>query len=416
MPEPAARAEPRPRSLRDPRIDLFRGAALIMIFIDHIPGNLYEHFTLRNFGLSDAAEAFVFMSGVAAALAYGPGLARGINWPGVSRIWGRAWLLYMVHILTAVWAIAIVSAAVQFWGADEMLTRNAFKPLRDDPYAFLVGIATLGHQIGYVNILPMYAVLLLMAPALIRLGQRWPLGLLGGSLAFWAVTGLFRLDLPNYPFKGGWFFNPLAWQLLFSIGILTGLALRQGRRFVPVRLWLAVLAGGWLAFNVVWVHSETLQAGIGHLSWIAQNNGVPFIFAGFDKTYVSAPRLLHFLALAYVLSLPGLIPAVARAPALEPVRLLGRQALPVFAMGTVLAIAGQAIKEIHPGGLTQDSALIAGGLAIQFALAWARDRFGPKALARRAQAEAAPGSPDQPTGRRDGTRPRPTDPSRPAAR
>ena len=55
---------------RDARLDMFRGLALIMIFVNHVPGTIYETYTSRNFGFSDAAEAFVFMSGMAAGLAY----------------------------------------------------------------------------------------------------------------------------------------------------------------------------------------------------------------------------------------------------------------------------------------------------------------------------------------------------------
>ena len=43
---------------RDHRLDIFRGLALMMIFINHVPGNVFEHLTSRNFGFSDAAEAF----------------------------------------------------------------------------------------------------------------------------------------------------------------------------------------------------------------------------------------------------------------------------------------------------------------------------------------------------------------------
>ncbi len=57
------------RRPRDPRIDAFRGVALVMIFIDHVPGNPYETLTLRNWGFSDAAESFVVMSGIAAGRA-----------------------------------------------------------------------------------------------------------------------------------------------------------------------------------------------------------------------------------------------------------------------------------------------------------------------------------------------------------
>jgi len=54
------------RAQRDLRLDVFRGLALVMIFINHVPGTVYENVTSRNFGLSDAAEGFVLMSGVAA--------------------------------------------------------------------------------------------------------------------------------------------------------------------------------------------------------------------------------------------------------------------------------------------------------------------------------------------------------------
>ncbi|MEZ5685952.1 MAG: OpgC domain-containing protein [Paracoccaceae bacterium] len=370
-------AEPA-KSLRDPRIDFFRGIALVMIFINHIPGQIYENFTSRNFGMSDAAEAFVFMAGVSAALAYGPRLAGGLNWPGLRKVWHRAWTLYLVHVFTAAWAIAIVAGAALWFGADAMLTRNAFRPLTTEPLAFLVGIPALTHQLGYVNILPMYAVLLIGAPFLIRLGQRSPRGLLAFAIGFWVLVGTFRLDLPNYPFKGGWFFNPLAWQILFSLGLLTGLALRRGQRFVPVKRWLGWLAGGYLALCAFWVNSPLLMEGLGHVSWQLQQWNVPFYIAGFDKTYVSAPLLLHILALAYVLSLPGIVPRIAASRWGWPLRVLGSQALPVFATGTILAILGQAIKEVHPAGTLQDTALIAGGLTLQFALAYIRDRIKPK--------------------------------------
>src|SRR5205085_12656152 len=35
-------------SMRDLRLDLFRGIALFLIFIDHIPGNVLSQFTLQS--------------------------------------------------------------------------------------------------------------------------------------------------------------------------------------------------------------------------------------------------------------------------------------------------------------------------------------------------------------------------------
>ncbi len=378
MAEPALSSQAhavKPLGARDPRLDFFRGLSLAMIYINHVPGTFYENFTSRNFGLSDAAEGFVFMSGCAAALAYGPRLHTGLNWPGIRKVWGRAWLLYMVHILTAVWAIAIAAGAAQWFGAGEMLRHNAFGPLNSEPLAFLVGIATLGHQLGYVNILPMYAVILLGAPFLIRLGQRSPAGLLAFSIALWAFSGTFGIDLPNYPFSGGWFFNPFAWQLLFCLGILTGLFLRQGERFVPVTHWLIWPALIWLVFSAFWAQSAQMQADLGHVIWTLLQYDIPRFLVDFDKTYVSGPRLLHFLALGYVLSLPWLVPRLAASRWVQPIRTLGKQGLHVFALGTVLAVLAQAVKTAHPGGFAQDSALILGGLAAQWVFAAVREHL-----------------------------------------
>ena len=47
---------------RDVRLDFFRGVGLWMIFLDHIPHDVVSWLTLRNYGFSDAAEFFVFIS------------------------------------------------------------------------------------------------------------------------------------------------------------------------------------------------------------------------------------------------------------------------------------------------------------------------------------------------------------------
>ncbi|MGA7609375.1 MAG: OpgC domain-containing protein, partial [Xanthobacteraceae bacterium] len=49
-----------PRVERDLRLDLFRGIALWLIFLDHIPSNIVSWITIRNYGFSDATEIFVF--------------------------------------------------------------------------------------------------------------------------------------------------------------------------------------------------------------------------------------------------------------------------------------------------------------------------------------------------------------------
>ncbi len=58
-------------------IDFWRGVVLCTIFINHIPGNLFEIVTQKNYGFSDSAEAFVFLSGLSLALAYARRFANG---------------------------------------------------------------------------------------------------------------------------------------------------------------------------------------------------------------------------------------------------------------------------------------------------------------------------------------------------
>ncbi|TIT88604.1 MAG: hypothetical protein E5W55_26220, partial [Mesorhizobium sp.] len=40
---------------RDTRIDVLRALALLTIFVDHVPGTVFENLTYKNLGFSDAA-------------------------------------------------------------------------------------------------------------------------------------------------------------------------------------------------------------------------------------------------------------------------------------------------------------------------------------------------------------------------
>src|SRR5256885_1063773 len=76
---------------RDLRLDLFRGIALWLIFLDHIPSNLVAWGTIRNYGFSDATEIFVFVSGYTAAFVYGKEMRERGPLLARARILGREW-------------------------------------------------------------------------------------------------------------------------------------------------------------------------------------------------------------------------------------------------------------------------------------------------------------------------------------
>ncbi|WP_040678057.1 OpgC family protein [Nitratireductor pacificus] len=359
---------------RDHRLDVFRGLALMTIFINHVPGNAFERLTSRNFGFSDAAEAFVLMSGIAVGLAYSRSFRSGPFLPACLRVWQRAWTLYVTHIVSSVIVIGLVAAGALYLGAVEMLGKINFSRLLDQPLQTMVGIPLLGHQLGYFNILPLYATLLVVSPVYILIGLRSRLALVGVAVAVWMAAGFFRLNMPNYPNPGGWFFNPFAWQLIYAVGIAGGLAVLDGRKLVPFRPFLFWLSSAYLAFSCIWV-----VFGLGNLPG---GNLLPFFMGGFDKTFLPLPRLLHALALAYVLTNAAWVFSLFRLPVFRPIELMGRNGLAVFATGSVLAIVLQILRIRFETTLAGDAALLAAGIAIQYGVA----RFFS---ARKASAKAA---------------------------
>ena len=350
------------RTRRDHRLDVLRGLALITIFINHVPDSVYEDWTSRNFGFSDAAEGFVLMSGIATGLAYAGGFQPGRAFEAAMRVWRRARKLYLVHLLITGLALAILSLGLFAFGTEELSGRVNYIAVVERPLeTILVGLPTLGHQFAYFNILPLYCVLLLVAPAFILIGRRSIWAMIGVSALVWAAAGMFRLNLPNFPNEGGWFFNPLAWQLVFVIGVAGGMRAREGRSLVPANPWLFVAALAFLVFSGIWVVAEA-----GGLPGGAH---VPFFIGGFDKSFLPLPRLLHVLALAYVLVNMRWLDRLLGSWPFGPVDTLGRNSLPVFATGSVIAIALQVVGEVVPTDALVDGMFFAAGLVVQYGVA-----------------------------------------------
>ncbi len=398
------RGGPPPRRERDPRIDLFRGLALIMILIDHMPGNPYEILTVRNFGFSDAAEAFFLMSGVAAGIAYSGGLDRWMHgagrlWPAMAPMWSRAWTLYLVQLLLTIVVVALFAWAAETFARAEFRIMHNLGLIYSETGKALAGIATLGYQIGYVNILPAYCVLLLVTPAVILMGLRAPRATLALALAVWAASGLFYWNIPNHPGQGGWFFSPTSWQAIFVIGLLIGIRHRQGGRLVPVSRPLFVAAAAVLVLVLAWRFVPGLGAALNHKMAQAGNLGAPDFVVSHNKTYLALPRFVHILALAYVVSCLPAIRRWAAHPALWVVRLLGQQGLLVFALGTVLAMAGQILLRVEPvawlGWVVPPVAV-----ALSILAAWLKDRSQRPPAPRPAKAAVSEDSPMALTARR----------------
>ncbi|MDX8438407.1 OpgC family protein [Mesorhizobium australafricanum] len=345
---------------RDTRIDVLRALALLTIFVDHVPGTVFENWTYKNFGFSDAAEAFVLISGISVALAYGTKFKPGGRLLATLKMWRRAGVLYISHIVITMVVIALFCAAAVFVHRPEMLTMINIEPLMRNTPQVLLGIVTLGHQLGYNNILPVYAALLLAAPAFVLFVSCRPVPALIVSGLLWLVAGIWQIAPPNYPEPGFWFLNPLSWQFLFNIGLAAMLHVKRGGR-IPLNPWLLGAAGIYVVGAAIWVHSPLW----GQVTWF----NLPVVIGGFDKTFLSLPRLLHILSVSYlIVALPALS-SLFRVRPDNPLAILGKRSLPVFIAGTLLAMAAQVLKLINPGGLAYDTLLISAGIAMQFALA-----------------------------------------------
>jgi hypothetical protein len=207
---------------RDLRLDLFRGLALWLIFLDHIPSNILNWITIRNYGFSDATEIFVFISGYTAAFVYGRAMReRGVV-VASARILKRTWQIYVAHVfLFAIYMAEISYVAATFENPLYGEEMGIFDFLRQ-PDITLVQALLLKFKPANMDVLPLYIVLLAGFPPMLWILLGAPAGGLGASLLLYLLTWNFGWNLPAYP-NGYWVFNPFAWQLLFVFGAWCGL-------------------------------------------------------------------------------------------------------------------------------------------------------------------------------------------------
>lgn len=374
-------------SSRDIRIDFWRGFALITIFVNHIPGNLVEHLSHRNFGLSDSAELFVFLAGFSAACAYFGRFVDGDPITAIGRVLERTWQLYLTHVTLILAAITLFFVAAMAFSDVHWAEAYGLDVLSTDPIRGIVGLATLGHQIGYFNILPLYVALFAFLPVIMLLA-RGSLGLaLAVSAAIYLSSHLWGLRLPSYPTESGWFFEPLCWQFIFTIGFVCGVATRRGQ---PVA-HSPMLYGAALVMIAV-----GFVIAVFKLFPTPEASALPGVLWLVDKSTLTLPRLLHALALFYVVAnTPAFDRMVARLGDTNVLTVIGRNALPMFCFGSLLAVVGQILLRRSGGDLYDATALVLAGVLAHIAFAraieWWRHRKAAATAARPTHAAVAAG-------------------------
>ena len=344
---------------RDLRIDACRGIALWCIFLDHIPNNVGSWLTLRNYGFSDAAEVFMFVSGLTCALAYSKAW-RCEGWTGViNRTLRRSWDIYVAFLLLTL-ASAIL---VHLLGGGSPADENNTRILLDQPGATLAHAAILQYRPVNTDVLPIFVLLHLLFAPLLWLLLRVPNLTLGASLALYALVHAFGWTVPAWP-NSHWAFNPMAWQLLVVLGAWWMI---EGKRLQPwVRSRSAlVLVVPFLLFSLVIALSlriKPLEALI--------PEGLAKLLYPLDKSNLDPLRLLHFLALAVLAA--WLVPRNWRglmSPLMRGAIHCGQNSLPIYCLGVLLAFASHIAMLDISNGLAMQIALSVSGIMALIAAA-----------------------------------------------
>jgi hypothetical protein len=357
----AASASSSPAPSRDLRLDFFRGLALVCIFVDHIPENYLNYFTLSALGFFDAAEVFIFISGFTAALVYGRTLA--LRGPLIAslQVLRRAWQLYVAHIFLFMIFIAEVSYTVKAFNNPMYNEEMGVGDFLEHPHIAVVQALLLQFQPTFLDILPLYIVMLLIFP-LVLMALRWRSSvILSLSALIYLAVQIFGVEVPAYPVGTLWTFNPLAWQFLFVLGAALGHGeARSPRRarFIELLFWPA-LAIAALAF-------------VTRLSWSFHNiwDVVPPLFQRLiwplNKRDLSPIRFASFLAMV-VLAARWVAPQAAfmRTKWARPLVLCGRHSLEIFCLSILLSALGHFLmSEINTGFTMQVGVNVVGVLVM----------------------------------------------------
>ena len=359
---PTPSVPPKVKGTRAPNeIDFWRGYALIAIFINHVPGIFYEQFTHKNFGFSDSAELFVLLAGwsLRAMVDRSPDL-QPVRL--VLRIGSRAVTLYIAQQVITVMAIAMIAATALLTQTNLVLQWNNAAAVFDEPVTANIGLVILSHHLGYFDILPLYIVLMWMAPVFAVLYRVSPTVLLAASGGLYGATLYTGFNLPTWPVEGRWYFNPFAWQFVFAIGYMLGGPGPSQRIVQKYRLPIRI-------FGVLFVVGSLFAAIYGwYFDWLTAPE--PAAFFVVDKTFQTPLRLLHVLALmatfggAFYFILKYL-PHIARFCSI-----LGRNSLNVFCVGSLLSLSGQISRFALSESLWVDTAVLILGVVIMSLTAW----------------------------------------------
>lgn len=356
-----------PSGGRDLRLDLFRGIANWWIFLDHIPYNIVNWLTPRNYGFSDAADLFVFISGYTASFVYARMMLERGFLVGATRLMKRVWQLYVAHVfLFVIYIVTIGFVAIKFHDPDIINEFNV-AGLVENPIETLTQGMILKFKPVNLDVLPLYIVLMGFFPPVLWLMLRRPDTVMVCSLVLYFAARQFGWNLPSYP-VGTWYFNPFCWQLLFIFGAWFALGGALESRSVIQSRHLLIAGVAYLLFSLVMTMAGRFEA-FGNLfpRWLYD------AFNPNDKTNLAPYRVLHFVIIAFLVTrfLPQNWPGLEW-KVFEPMIRCGQQSLEVFCVGVFLSFVAHFMLTLSSGSILVQVVISVGGIALLCAVAYYR--------------------------------------------
>lgn len=381
-----------PEKGRDLRLDFFRGIANWWIFLDHIPNNVINWATPRNYGFSDAADLFVFISGYTASFVYARlMLDRGFI-VGSTRLWKRVWQLYVAHVLLFVIYIAAIGWVALRYNDPDIINEFNVAGLVDNPIQTLTQGLILRFKPVNLDVLPLYIILMGFFPPVLWMMLRKPDLTMLGSLALYFAARQFGWNFSAYP-VGSWYFNPYTWQLLFVFGAWFALGGARESQSVINSRWLLIAGTVYLLFALVMTMAGRFESfGAMFPKWLYD------AFNPNDKTFLAPYRVLHFVIIAFFVTRfvhkdwKGLEWKI-----FDPLIKCGQQSLQVFCVGIFLSFVAHFILLLSWGSFWAQLGVSLGGIAILTAVAyygnWSKRQDKPTAKPMPPKGQAAQPSP-----------------------
>lgn len=362
---------------RDLRLDLFRGIANWAIFLDHIPDNVVNWVTTRNYGFSDAADLFVFISGYTASFVYAKMMLERGFIVGATRLFKRVWQLYVAHVILFVIYIAAIGYVAQRYNDPDIINEFNVAGLVDNPIQTLTQGLLLKFKPLNLDVLPLYVILMGFFPPVLWMMLRKPDLTMLGSLALYFAARQFGWNLSAYP-SGEWYFNPYTWQLLFVFGAWFALGGAVGSRWVIKSKVLLYFGVAYLLFSLVMTMAGRFP-DYGHMimpDWLFD------AFNPNDKTNLAPYRVLHFVIIAFLVT--RFVPKEWRGlqwRVFQPLIKCGQQSLAVFCVGVFLSFVGHFQLMMSSGSLAAQIFVSSAGIAIMtlvaYYISWSKKQDKP---------------------------------------